>query len=621
MLFSVKTFGGMLPRIGPRLLQDANAQTAIGTKLRSGVAEPFNAPAIVKTVAEPTTDYKSLYLYEHGDEDVFMFFEDDVDIVKGPVANDANNRTYITGLDVPRVFDTTLVATDDAVIDSTNSYKLAIQQPSTVGTLTKAGTGSGDPTSRSYVYTYMREWSDGKLDEGQTKGPALDGSNDYIDVLDGEVVTLSDITPDADATNTGVDRIAIYRVATGTSDAQFQLVTDFDVEAAKLGSVADVTWNGSTFSFEDNVAEADLGELFKATTWAAPQDDLKGLISLRNGSLAGFVDNIVYISEAYQLNAWPYAYTVTVDQDIVGLGAFGNTLVVLTNEFPIMIDAQDPSMLIPVPVQSTAPCVSKRGIVNYENAVFFPTTDGVMQISGSGITNITQTIIHKEAWQEYNPSSFEAAVQNGRYFAFYEKEDTETGFFIIDLEEQLAAMSTEVFNSAAFFVDSREDTLYFVHKDTTAGWLLSRWEGLSASNRTLTWKSKQFVSGTGRTNLAAARVRAQFLSAAELAELNATLADLANDLGDLDGAVNEVPFNTLCWNGDIYEAFRSESSMTPFVQAKFYVDGELKFTKAVTSSAPFRLPAGFVGDMFEVEVSSNMNIYQIDMATSMKELK
>ena len=79
MLYTIKTFGGMLPRIEPRLLRDENAQVATGTKLRSGALVPFRAPSIVGELPTPTSAYSTLYQHEHTSTDIFLAFEEDVD--------------------------------------------------------------------------------------------------------------------------------------------------------------------------------------------------------------------------------------------------------------------------------------------------------------------------------------------------------------------------------------------------------------------------------------------------------------------------------------------------------------------------------------------------------------
>ena len=52
----------------------------------------------------------------------------------------------------------------------------------------------------------------------------------------------------------------------------------------------------------------------------------------------------------------------------------------------------------------------------------------------------------------------------------------------------------------------------------------------------------------------------------------------------------------------------------------YYVDKDLKFSKVITNSKPFRLPSGFRGDSHEVEVISNRYISRIQLASSMGEL-
>lgn len=624
MLYSLKTFGGMVPRVDPRLLQDPNAQVSIGAKLRSGALVPFNEPSIAQLLDAPSSPYLTLYQYEHPSEDTFLTFTSDVDIVKGPIANDQLNRSYITGLDFPRVFDSSLVSTSDTTIQPANSKKLAIPVGA-AATLSKSGTGSGDTTSRAYVYTYVRTWADSKFDEGQPTLPAETvGGDPYIDVQSGETVLVSAIEDAPNQLQNGVDRILLYRAVTGASSTEYQLVIDFDIDDAKAGSIAGVTWSAvsQTFSYSDTKTDSELSAVLPSTTWASPEDALEGLISLKNGSFVGFIDNVVHFSEPYQPHAWPVEYRVTLDDNIVGLGAFGNTVVVLTDRHPMLLNAQDPALVIPEPTQTTAPCLSKRGIVNYENTVYYPSADGLMAINSGGIKNITQRLFTTDEWELYGPATFESAIQDGRYFAYYTNLLTNsTGFLILDLEEALAAASTDVFGVSCFYVDKRSDTLYFVQQDPAAGWLISQWEGL-ASTRTLIWKSKIFTSPQGPLNFAGARVRAMFLSEQELAALNAELEAIAeSQKGDLDGAANEVALNLLTFNGDIYESFRAQYKVTPSVIVRFYVDQQLVHTQEVVSNKPFRLPAGCVGDWFEVEVESNMPVYQIDFATSMVELR
>ena len=54
---------------------------------------------------------------------------------------------------------------------------------------------------------------------------------------------------------------------------------------------------------------------------------------------------------------------------------------------------------------------------------------------------------------------------------------------------------------------------------------------------------------------------------------------------------------------------------------KLYVDGVLKFTKDVYASGiPFRIPGGFRGRSFEIQIEGNVNVRRVDMASAMSEL-
>jgi hypothetical protein len=260
--------------------------------------------------------------------------------------------------------------------------------------------------------------------------------------------------------------------------------------------------------------------------------------------------------------------------------------------------------------------------VNYENVVYFPAPDGLMAVASDGIRNVTQAAFTSAEWVDYAPTTFESAIQDGRYFGFYENTETNsTGFVILDLEEKLGAVSTELYSAASFYVDKRTDTLYFINNDPSAGWIISEWEGIE-SPRTLTWRSKKFTTQQGLSNLAGCRVRAMFLTTAELEAINEELEKLAEEVaGDLNGAVNETELDLLTFNGDAFEQFRAAYRFNPLVTVRYYVDGALKHTQDVITNMPFRLPAGFPGTWFEVEVESNLPIYQLDLATSMQELR
>jgi hypothetical protein len=56
------------------------------------------------------------------------------------------------------------------------------------------------------------------------------------------------------------------------------------------------------------------------------------------------------------------------------------------------------------------------------------------------------------------------------------------------------------------------------------------------------------------------------------------------------------------------------------VQFTLYVNEVPVFTKNVTSSTPFRLPAGFLSEVYNIGISANTRTYSVAVATSVAEL-
>ena len=80
-----------------------------------------------------------------------------------------------------------------------------------------------------------------------------------------------------------------------------------------------------------------------------------------------------------------------------------------------------------------------------------------------------------------------------------------------------------------------------------------------------------------------------------------------------DRALGSEPINGWCSKAHTLELMDN----TVF---NYYVDGELKYSREIKDSKPFRLPTGFRGETVEVEIKSNAYIHSITLASSMGEL-
>ena len=104
--FKLITFGGKAPRVSPRLLADTLAQTATDVNLESGRLVPIKDNSTVdpsngvSTLANTTK--QSIFKYTDSPER-WLQFDEDVDVVRGPIAGDTNDTIYWSGQSFPRM--------------------------------------------------------------------------------------------------------------------------------------------------------------------------------------------------------------------------------------------------------------------------------------------------------------------------------------------------------------------------------------------------------------------------------------------------------------------------------------------------------------------------------------
>ena len=102
--FKLIQFGGIAPQVSPRLLEDTLAQTASNVNLESQRLTPITDDTVINPKADVTTLSNSnrLSIYKYTDTQ-WLQFDEDVDVVPGPIAGDTNNTVYWTGQSYPRM--------------------------------------------------------------------------------------------------------------------------------------------------------------------------------------------------------------------------------------------------------------------------------------------------------------------------------------------------------------------------------------------------------------------------------------------------------------------------------------------------------------------------------------
>lgn len=630
MKLTFQQFSGIAPRIAPRLLPATLAQEALDVKLWSGELRPHYADTIIKYIPSHT---QSIYRYKWKNKKYnWLGWAKSVNVVKGPVYDDENNRIYLMVND-----GTGFLVTDSSLLEDrdyingleSKAYAVAIPEPGQSDIWISGGTGSGDIESRSYVYCYVRQWSDGTIDVGKSSGPlknSSDRSRYTVDVRPGQVVDLSIVDPIAHANGigAGINKIYIYRSeVTSAGQALYSYVDQFDVNTNRVTNNPAAVWvaNGSYYKYSDSKPSTSLGEACPSIYWDPPVTGLKGLVSLQNGLFAAYKDSTIYVSDWNAPHAWPYEHTVTIDYPIVGLGSFGNTIVVCTEAAPVLITVTDPTKPTTRAIQENCPCVSAGSIVSTRNGVIFASTNGLVLINSASPTFITEKIITQDEWLPLHPESLQAAFLNNTYYGFFTNPTEKAAGFLFDLDSYTySTVYNSIVSSGMVYTsqptkivynDVEQSQLYVCYPlENKTQYSLNSFGTDSRINKSFRWRSKVNVSPQGLFTLSCAQVNFTKLSSLkpEPPVWEGRLAGSA--LGMV--YVNKQPVNGWCKTNTI-ELY----DKTVF---NYYVDGKLRFTKNIVDSKPFRLPSGFRGETVEIELKSNSHVHSVILASSMGEL-
>lgn len=570
-------FTGEVPKLEPRLLAETAAQNAFNTRLTSGNLQPIRKSRFRAALPAPPGDgYKTIYRHAGA----WLAWAGVVNAAPGPVASD---RLYYTGEGAPKVL------ANGAV------YDLALSAPPAALSASLSG-AAGDKNlseDRLYVYTEVTV-----LDEESAPSPV----SNIVTWTPGQTVTLNNFR----APSGRVNRQRIYRSQTSTSGTTLYFVAERGASAA---------------AYTDNLASTSLGEPLPSLDYNPAPAGLTGLIPLPNGMMAAFVGKDLYFSEPFMPHAWPEKYVLTMDYNIVGLGAYGTTVVVMTQGNPYIVSGTAPENMVSEKLEFNLPCVNARGIQDLGYAIAYPSNDGLVLASSGGVRVASEDLFTREGWQTFRPENLIGGQHDGRYFAAYSYSDMRgqefRGSIILDLAGREAFVSRTKIYPSAFFYDVTDSKLYYA-----LGSEIYEWDALGEPNEIQLWRSKPFIlPKPGNMGAILVEARAS-LSDDELARLEIQVAKIkaenasAFEAGQLAGALGASPINGYALNGDLLQPVPSLNQSTT---VNIYADRKLVATVTDTNIMK-RLPSGFLAQQWEVEVSGDMVVTQVMLATTGAEL-
>jgi len=469
--FKRDTFSGTAPGVAPRLLAEKFGQVAENVDFESGRLVAITEDSDTYTLQSGSR--RSIYYYR--DTSWLEWSQDGVSVVPGPIPGDTTDRLYFTGQDYPRMGTVyTLVSGSNGY--PANSYRLGVPAPGNAPGVTIAGTADDTltPNDVSYVYTFVTAFGE----EGPPSSPSS-----IIQLDDTQTTTLSLPTSDQPSGNYNFGSGSlkrIYRSNTGSTNTQFQFA-------------GEVPFTSTTFN---DIQDADtLGEVLPSATWIGPPDDnaslypdgpLKGLISLAQGTMAGFTGKRFCLSEPFLPHAWPIGYRITTEEDIVAIASTANGVAALTDGQPYFITGTEPSSMTAVRIDLAQACVNVNSVVDMGDYVLYAGPDGLCGVESASGSVVTKGLISVKQWNtDFHPTTIRAFRHEGTYVAFHS-----TGGWVYDPRADESALSTLTISAEVRggYMNPKDGELYII-----VGNKIKKYRGGSTS-KTATFKSKKYVT-------------------------------------------------------------------------------------------------------------------------------
>lgn len=667
--FSV--FRGAVPRVSERQLAARFARTARNIKITSGNIEPLKGLAQSELILMDSP--ASIFRYRHAPlgvtpDENWLTFADDTDLVNSPIASDENSRIFWTA-DVhdPRM------STYDTAISGLGPYPagffmLGVPSPTAQPSASASG-GTAPTTTRSYCYTYVTALGEesgpspaSTVASGNNNGtwtvtgiqtaPTNSGtSSGWVTLPNGRIRATLDtvfgmqigstliMTYDTvELVDPLVETVRVLAVNAGSSYVEFARA------AYPVGTTPTLAWEraspinitgmvkrlyrtdgtASSFMYVTELAIGDTsyadsaavstGEPLQTAATVPPPGNLRCLIALPNGCLCGMTENEICFSEPYIPYSWPVINRYSFVAKGVTIGATGNSVIVLTDGYPVLATGSDPEAMTITVMETYAPCVSKRGSVNVGGGVLYPSHDGLWLAMAGAVELRTRALYRVSEWKPLAPETFNAEFFDGQYYAVHTPVGGTQQIIVLDVAELDSVITVD--ESADAIYRNDYDGIMYIAKGGT----IYKWDENDNKRYNSEWQSVEVQLDQPR-NLSVAQVHADWSQVVQVDESplasNQALIDSGPDA--VSGYIGADEFGVLEVASSYIELVDPATERR--VQFVLY-DGESAiYSRNVDSGRPFRLPAGHKQETLRIALNASITVFSSSVAESTEELR
>jgi hypothetical protein len=593
--WAIENFSGVLPRFDPMLLPPNAASEAWNCDMEDGDLNGFAQPIPVHTFGASYQKAYRLPSPTAGGADAWLGLPDpNSSVCRSPLADDTEHRVYWTVPGVGAFF-----STYADILAGNPPYNLGFiaPDPAAVLTVTAAGgttDGSVPEVARSYLFTFIDV--NGLESSPSQASAVVDGASDGTWTISG-LPTVAPSSP-AGFRYPAVASVCLYRTVTGaTTGAVFYRVIEWAV-----GSVP------ATYVDPALDATVVLNLTLATADYLPPPTGLDGLTAFPGGMLIGFTNNTLHFCQPDAPHAWPAGYDLSVQYDIMGLGIWQGSLMVITSGFPFSGSGSTPAAFTVSEIQVAEPCIARGSIIVDLSGVYYASQNGIMKLNYFGAANTTAKIMTRAEWlNTYASGQMQTCRHRNQYISIYPDRngvgsiidaDAASTFLINEGQNGLGIVQLNAFEGVTDIWNDEYNGLTYLIAGTT----VYQWDPVAAGTTDLLyrWTSKVFNLASP-TNIGAARVTLTPDIAPAVAR---SYAPPATDNGD---ATLQLPAGTACLfrlyiNGGIS-------------------DGRLVYQRALTAERTvFKLPSGYKCFDFQLQILARTPVRKIELAPTARML-
>lgn len=599
---TIAAFDGEYPRTSDTMLPDNAASLASNVRLYSGELRTWNGPLLEEDLN--VADLDTVFRFENPSTlaHKWLAWDSDVDVQRSSLDDTTDFRLYYTGSGTPKKTNWTKasVAAISGYPYPGEYYEMGVPAPTVKPTVAATSGASLAAETRYYVYTYISVF--GTLEEESAPSPV----SNSVTITASQSVNVSAFTAPP-TTNYNITKIRVYRTLPGeASSGAYVYVGEFNVSTLP-------------HTHNDDLLSTAVGEPLATTLWTVPPSTLKGLTSMANGMMAGFVGNTVYFCEPYFHHAWPVGYAQSVPSQIVGLGSYGTTLIILTKSRPWLCTGVHPDSMSMEQLSIPEPCISKRSIASDQYGILYASPNGIVSIGPNTRKVISEQLFRREEWDRFSPDTMIGAIYDGKYFLTYQSATEGNKTMVVSRDDKPALSFLDI-RASAFFTDIQQGNLYYLNTDDD---IVYQIDADTLNPLIYEWHSKRIMLPRGVT-FSCVRVDVDEDQIAD----NSIYADLLASItaanvaitGRTDGEVNGSEWDGYAFGGSALAELPQESST---VTSTIIIQGEKRTDYAsltIDSFTPRRLP-GFRSREYIIKLSGTVNVRSITLATSFEELR